>query len=1024
MNTLQSPITRLLTMGGVLACLCLPGQAFAQGTVNGKVVDQSGQRPIPLATVVVQGTTLQAQTDVAGRFVIRNVPVGIKVLSVRIIGFRPVQQSVEVRSGASTVADFTLEAQSVMLDQIVVTGTAGGTQRRAVGTDVSRIAAAADVVLATGAQTAQSLISGRAAGVQVQLPSGEVGGGGAIRMRGVGSLTLGTDPILFVDGVRVNNSAGGASGTRSSRDMSRMNDFKAEDIESIEIIKGPAAATLYGTEASAGVIQIITKRGVSGAPKFEIVMRQGVNFLMNPVSRLDWSYFINPGVDITCGPATGPACLSAPNPAKAGVLEKWHPILSDRERGYSEWLQKGPIQEYQMNVTGGQDRVRYYVGGNYGYSEGYVDWNWFRDGGLRANLDVNLSSNMDVKINTSVSKSNRRAGMTPSPYSLPTAWPYGHPLRLQTRGYYSATPEQERQIEVTSVANRSTNSIQLLHKPFKWLNQRVVLGYDFTDEGNDVLFNALIEGATHPVFGALAQGDRRGETIRSTYTSGDYSLTGRANILPALASATSAGMQYYKRQTETQTLRGQNFAAPGLTAFSAAAVTSASGSWVENASLGLYIQQQLEWKNRIFLTAALRGDDNSAFGVDYNAALYPKLSASWVLNEEPFWPLPVINTFRVRGAWGKAGRQPSTFAAVTLYNPGTGPGNLPVVFPGSLGNPDLGPEVGEEMELGFEASALDDRVGINFSYYNKVTKDALLSQPVANSTGFFSSKTVNLGKIQNNGIEAALSLGILRLEKLRWDFSFNIATNKNRILDLGPNYVPVTIGNHRNLVGYPIGSEWHAKVVSAQWDRVNKKAINPMCQTADGGTKPCDATGYADQIYTGRSGTPKFFGGLSSTVTLFRHLRLFGNVDYVGGHIIQYHGLGAAHPVMNNTYEMNGDPLNGVDPDPVVWFYARSPNPSFSAGNAHVLGDYNAGFARIRDLSVSWDLPASVARRIGASRASFTASGKNLWFLWWEQKKRFGRLVGDPEAGVSGSTGGVAQFYPSTSVSASLRLSF
>lgn len=504
-----------LTLVAAALVAFVPRVTLAQETISGTVNDASG-RPIPLATVAVQGTTLEAQTDVNGRYTIRNAPLGAAVVTVRSIGHRPAEQSVQVRGGTPAVADFSMEIQSVVLDAIVVTGTAGGTQRRAVGTDVSRVAAAAEVVLATGAQNAQSLISGRAAGVQVQLAAGEVGGGGQIRIRGASSLSLGSDPILFVDGVRVNNSSGGANGTRSSRDMSRMNDFKAEDIESIEIIKGPAAATLYGTEASAGVIQIITKRGANGAPKFEAVMRQGLNYFMGAEERLDWSYFINPGLDFTCTPQTGSACITTPNAAKAGVLERWHPVITERERGYPEWLQKGPIQEYQLNVMGGQDRARYYVAGNYGYQEGYVDYNWFREGGLRANLDLNLIDGLDFKISTGLVKSDRRAGMTPSPYSLPGSWPYGHPLRTQTRGWYAATPEQEREIEVMTHTRRVTTSLQLLHKTFSWLNQRLVVGYDFTDENNDVLFNAQTEGAAHPVFGALGTGDRRGETVRAT----------------------------------------------------------------------------------------------------------------------------------------------------------------------------------------------------------------------------------------------------------------------------------------------------------------------------------------------------------------------------------------------------------------------------------------------------------------------------------------------------------------------------
>jgi TonB-linked SusC/RagA family outer membrane protein len=999
---LASPVIRLLSIGAVLVFLPQQASGQATGSITGQVLDRDGQRPLPSVTVHVKGTGIGTLTNAAGRYVLPNVPAGSIDLAVQSIGYRSEERTIQIAAGVRAVANFTMSSQAVALDEIIVTGTPGGTQRRALGNDVSRVTSTTSGVQTSGPQTVQALLAGKATGVQVSLPAGEVGGGGAIKIRGTSSLTLGSDPILFVDGVRVNNSAGGASGTRDSRAMSRMNDFKPEDIESIEIIKGPAAATLYGTEASAGVIQIITKRGVTGRPTFEAQMRGGVNYFMNPEGRLDWNYFINP---------------------TTGIRESWHPVLSERAAGFPEWLQHGPIQDYQVSVRGGQERIRYYVAANHGSQEGYIDWNWFKESGLRANLDMGLSEKLDLMVSTSLGESDRRSAMVPAPYSLAGSWGYGHPLRVQTRGWYAATPEQEREIENLSGIKRTTASVQLSHTPLSWLKQRFVLGHDLTNEVNDILFNPQTEGAAHPVFASLGLGDKRRENRRSVYNSLDYSATARFNVSPALIGVTSTGFQYYKRVEETDELRGQNFAAPGLTALEAASVTSAGGRWVENASVGLYVQQQVEWRNRVFLTAAVRGDDNSAFGVDYNAAIYPKLSATWVLHEESFWHVPVLNSFRLRGAWGKAGRQPSTFAAVSLYSPLTGPNNQPALIPGSVGNPNLGPEVGEEIELGFDAGLLEDRIALTFTAYDKSTKDAMLNIPVASSTGFLSSQTVNLGEVNNRGTELSLNAKLLQRESLGWDLGFNIATNRNKIVSMG-GVLPNLTANTRQVEGYPVNSRWFAYVVSAEWDRVNKRAINAMCLNAEGGTQPCAATGEADVIYSGRSPDPKWFGGINTSVTVLKDLRLFANVDFAGGHIVHYHALGASHPVMQNTAAINGDPANGIDPDPIVWWYSRHPNPAFSRGDAQFLGDYKAGFARLRDLSATYTLPDAITSKFGSSRTSVTLAARNLWFLWQETKEQFGRLVGDPEAGAGGNTGGTVMFYPPTSITASIRTTF
>ena len=164
-------------------------------------------------------------------------------------------------------------------------------------------------------------------------------------------------------------------------------------------------------------------------------------------------------------------------------------------------------------------------------------------------------------------------------------------------------------------------------------------------------------------------------------------------------------------------------------------MTAAGESFVENTTLGVYVQQQFGWQGRLFLTGAVRADDNSAFGTDFDAAIYPKVSTTWVMHEEPFWNLDFVNQFRVRAAWGQAGQQPDAFASSRLYTPNTGPDAAPILTAATIGNPDLGPERGEELEFGFDAE-FGGRWSVSYTRFERTTKDALVSRPVAPSLGF------------------------------------------------------------------------------------------------------------------------------------------------------------------------------------------------------------------------------------------------------------------------------------------------
>src|SRR5690606_829583 len=254
----------------------------------------------------------------------------------------------------------------------------------------------------------------------------------------------------------------------------------------------------------------------------------------------------------------------------------------------------------------------------------------------------------------------------------------------------------------------------------------------------------------------------------------------------AIELATSAGVQYYERSSEWLEGSGSTFAVPSLTTISAGEDRETEDGLLANKTVGVYVQEQISWQNRIFLTAAVRGDDNSAFGAEYDFVLYPKVSASWVLSEETFMEnLGFFNSLRLRAAWGQAGQQPDQFAAVRLYQPVPGFNGIGGVTPETFGNPEVEPEVGEEIELGFDAAVLNDRLGLEVTYYDQRRKNALLSIPVKPSTGFPGSQLRNIGEIQNKGLEVGINWDAYAGNTLGVQFNASVHFNKNEVTDLG-----------------------------------------------------------------------------------------------------------------------------------------------------------------------------------------------------------------------------------------------
>jgi outer membrane receptor protein involved in Fe transport len=480
------------------------------------------------------------------------------------------------------------------------------------------------------------------------------------------------------------------------------------------------------------------------------------------------------------------------------------------------------------------------------------------------------------------------------------------------------------------------------------------------------------------------------------------------------------GGTFIRRQRESSSASGQIFPVPGLETVSATSTRSAGESYTEERSVGAFVQEQFAYKNRYFLTAGVRGDDHSAFGKNFDFVLYPKVMGSWVASEEPFFEgVGFLNTLKLRAAWGKAGQQPSTFAAVRLYSPSTGNNATPTVTPSNIGNPDLEPEVGQELELGFDASLFDERLGVEFTYYNQSTKKALISAPVRPSTGFPGSQSLNLGEVSNKGIEVGLHGTPIRRDKLSWTLDFTLATNHNEIVSLGGVRISPASTGSEQVEGFPISGIFFRKVVSADYDS-DGSLVNVMCDGGTGkngkeqGGTPV-ACSQAPTVFWGGP-LPTWQGSLASTLTLFGDLRLYALVDYQGGNWRSSGDVGASHVFFTNSRCINERPIC----DPELAAYA-------SMGAFLPAGTMKAGFAKLRTVSASYELPEAVVGRMGASRATLTVAADNLFRLWIAENSKYGHHITDPEIGKEGTALDTyeQEAWPQfTRITTSLRISF
>jgi TonB-linked SusC/RagA family outer membrane protein len=783
-----------------------PAAAQATGTLVGTVRDAATQRPLEAVQVYIGGTGIGALTNAAGRFLLLNVPAGEHTLVAELVGYRSGSQTVTVAAGQSVVADFALEQTAITLDQIVVTGAGVATEKRKLGNTIATLDAATldNAPISDFSQ----MIAGREPGV-VSLPSsGYTGEGARIRIRGSSSLSQLNEPIVYVDGIRVNRAAVDANNDQGN--PSRLDDIDPNSIERVEILKGAAAATLYGTEASNGVIQIFTKRGRSGAPRFSV---QGDwTGISVPTNRIDpvADYIGKDCENVDCSDPTDAATIAEIQgrmQSRFGVTPQ--PFEAFQQDIIPESFSTGFGQTYSASVTGGSDAFQYFVSGRYQSEDGPYDLekNFPDDPNLDAENDTNRRAgftsnftvipNQKVRIGVSTLYSDmehhtpdngnniygafssmlmtqlRRATEQGDPGTFGSNY-YGNPAFATTR----ENLYQQNFVNSSHFAGSSTIGFT----PTDAFRLDGTFGLDFTSD-DAVTFRPYawnVDGFS----GSTPDGSRNVEEYRSREITGDIKGSLVSNFGDAIENTFLFGGQGFLRQNQRAGGSGDTFPGPGLETLSALANDGTFESWTRVTQLGAYLQDQVGFNDWIFVTLGGRWDANSAFGEDFSTVFYPKVSASIVPSQGLDWQSETISTLRIRGALGQSGLQPDAFAKFTTYQPRPseqGPG----IGPDNLGNDALKPEVSTEWEIGAEVGLFNDSWSIDATYWDRKVSDAMVSRQFSVTGGFTEEQLVNIGELVGSGLELSLRGTLLQREGLSLNIFANTAYLSEEITDLG-----------------------------------------------------------------------------------------------------------------------------------------------------------------------------------------------------------------------------------------------
>ena len=985
------------------------------GTVVVHVTNAADQRPIESARVFIVNTNYAGATPADGRVTFRGVAPGAYSVRVLRVGFAEQVKRVAVTAGSSATVDIAMAAAAVSLAPVVTTAT-GDARRVETGNATANIDVAA-VTEVSPVGNLNDLLNSRASGVTVTSGT-QTGTGARIRIRGANSVSLSNDPIWIIDGIRMTSTnanfstvtGNGAGANTGGNNASRVGDLNPDEIESIEIVKGPAAATLYGTDAANGVVLVTTKRGKAGAPRWSLYTEAGTVTDRNkyPTAYSLWGK--RPGETVS----SRTFC----NLQRVGTGE----CLADSTSALNIFNEKdltplatGNRRQTGVQVSGGSEAVRYFVSAEDENEVGVLSlpeferqrfdsvgipirsWvsrpNQMNRRSLRANLNATVTPKFELAFASNFVnvaqryslESNSTAGLGSQVFGGPGTRNNGAVTGLGTplNGYRAWTPGYSWQENTAQSVNRFIWSTQANWKPFSWLSNRATVGNDYTSISDD---NLLYRGEGPPLTATTRAGSRGISRVGTNNLTVDLGTTAQYKLV-GLNFKTTAGAQYIGFRA-AQAGTGSNQLAPGSQNVASGTQPVVNEATTITKTFGVFVEQAVAIRDRLFLTAAIRSDQNSAFGTNFQSIVYPKASASYIISEEDWFKSPAwLSSLRLRYAYGQSGVQPGANDALLFFGAGTTnilAADQPTIIQQALGNPNLKPERSAEQETGFEANMFNSRLSVDVTYYSKNTKDALIASVLPPSYGLVNTQLRNLGSVSNSGWEVGAKAQLLNRSWLAWDVLVSASGNANRVESLGDT--PPQIGTvTRTVAGYPISGYW-AQPITGWQDKNGDGYLTYYADTAKNEVFVADSA-----VFRGY-GAPRY----NTTITngfefLNRRLRFTSMWDIRKGNL-WYNNTDRIRCTRPNCSGRNNLRAEFVD---------QATNIAANEAPQRTLDGFlqDGGFVRLREASLQYSFsPALASRLLKARSLSVVLSGRNLK-LWTKYRGA------DPESAFNTTSG-------------------
>jgi TonB-linked SusC/RagA family outer membrane protein len=755
--------------------LLVPALLGAQnaGTVRGRVTDAASGQPVADARVTIAGSVLGATTLHNGQYVLGGVSAGPHTIVIRRVGYGMIRQDVDVTAGDTTEADVALRAVAVALEAIVVTGTGAPAERRVLGNTIESVPGEL-IIQSAGATAVDQALEGKITGALISQSTGVPGGGISIRLRGTSTVLGNAEPLWVVDGVIVDNSnqaliSLGANAGRGNAALSnRLSDIAPGDIDRVEVLKGAAAAALYGSRANSGVIQIFTKHGREGPARVTVSSEVGVSdtpkkFAFNMAPNAGWTDVVFGGAD----------SLGAPVQRYDIQDSVWRTGISTVTRA---------------SVSGGNGGTTYYLAGSYDAEQAIVQAEGRHRTSVIASITQQLRSNLTVRLNGNIVQTHSdylpegeqtQGVLTNLVFTPTTVRPFYDP----NLGRYPYNPVLGpnaltvlHTFEAPSDVTRFIGHADVAFQPTPRITLRYLLGLDDYRQEDKYLQPPFSTSAGFT--GSIENPIKMQRDINT-----DFTASYAAGLSARLGLTSTLGYRYTSTHTDLLSASATNLPVEQSTLNGA--TPSARQSLADLRTIGGFGEERLAVNDRLFLTGGVNVEAASAFGPDERWQAYPRASASWLLHEEPFFRDGGlgrrISTLRLRLAYGQTGGQPpNQYAQFDNYVNVSFAGKPGLVASNLHGNPGLRPERQAEIEGGMDLGLLRDRALAELTYYHRRTSDLVLSVPLPPSTGQ-SSQLQNVGVLSDRGWEAALTTVNVDRPNFTWRSRLSLAHDRNRV---------------------------------------------------------------------------------------------------------------------------------------------------------------------------------------------------------------------------------------------------